>query len=48
MSIRITKRDDGFWYVDFRQGEYGTFKPDSRHATIEGAIKRAEVLGGAA
>ena len=50
MSIRITKRDDGFWYVDFRISHYGTFKADSRYSNFEMAAKRAEELakGGAA
>ena len=46
MSIRITFNADGYWYVDFKASNYGMFHSDSRHATLDGALRRAKEIGG--
>lgn len=44
-AIRINVGADGFYYLDVREAGCASFKPASRHATLDEVMQRAkEVL----
>lgn len=44
-AIRINVGSDGFYYLDVRYAGCASFKPASRHATLDEVLQRAkEVL----
>lgn len=39
-SIRLTRAEDGHWYLDVRRATSAAFRSDSRHASLDDAIDR--------
>ena len=45
VSIRFTFKD-GWWYLDVRRTAASTFRPDSRHKSLQACCTRAKEIGG--
>jgi len=43
-AYRINLGLDGFWYLDAKATPNGTYKGESRHATLDGALNRIREL----
>lgn len=45
-SLRLTRAEDGHWYLDVRRATSAAFRSDSRHASIDEALERVKALAG--
>lgn len=44
MSVRLTRLEDGYWYIDVRRSPAGMFKAHGRHRTLAQALLQVEAL----
>ena len=44
VSVRLTRADDGHWYVDVRRSSAGVYRSDSRHASLDEALDRVRLV----
>ncbi len=45
-SLRLTRAEDGHWYLDVRRATSAVYRSDSRHASIDEALERVKALAG--
>ena len=45
-SLRLTRAEDGHWYLDVRRATSAAFRSDSRHASIDEALERVKEVAG--
>lgn len=45
-SVRLTRAEDGHWYLDVRRARSAAFRSDSRHASLDEALERVRAVAG--
>lgn len=43
-SVRLTRAEDGHWYLDVRRATSAAFRSDSRHASLDEALERVRAV----